>query len=208
MELLVATHNPGKMREFRALLTPLPVQVLFPSDLGLSVETREDGVTYAENARIKALAYARAVERERRTAPLAVLADDSGLEVDALGGAPGVRSARYTPGSDADRLATLLTHLEGIPWKRRTARFRCVVAIATPGGDLHMAEGICEGIIAVAPTGESGFGYDPIFYLPEFGCTMAELPAETKNQISHRARAVQAALPLLQKLFAEERRRG
>ncbi len=196
MTLLVATHNPGKMREFRALLASLPAQVLFPSDLGLEIVVEEKGATYAENARLKAQAYAQA-------GGLLTLADDSGLEVDALGGAPGVRSARYTPGSDADRLTALLSHLEDVPWERRSARFRCVVAIVTPQGDVHTAEGTCEGIIATAPAGSGGFGYDPAFYLPDHGLTMAQLPAEIKNQISHRARAVQAALPILQRLLAK-----
>ncbi|HIE39246.1 MAG TPA: RdgB/HAM1 family non-canonical purine NTP pyrophosphatase [Anaerolineales bacterium] len=201
MDLLVATHNPGKMREFRALLASLPAQILFPPDLGLMVEVVEDGATYVENARIKAEAYVRAIGGRDGIAPL-VLADDSGLEVDALGGAPGIHSARYTSGSDTDRLSALLARLEEVPWERRTARFRCVVVIVTPRGDLHIAEGSCEGVIATEPAGEGGFGYDPLFYLPEFGCTMAELPVRAKNQISHRARAVRAALPLLRRLLA------
>ena len=195
MELLVATNNPGKEREFRALLAELPVRLRFPAELGLQVEVAEDGPTYADNARLKAQAYARALGGE-----MVVLADDSGLEVDALGGAPGVRSARYALGSDADRLTQLLRHMEGVPPERRTARFRCVIAIVAPGGRVHTAEGICEGVIATGPAGSGGFGYDPVFYIPELGCTMAELPAEVKNQISHRARAVQAALPLLRRL--------
>ncbi|MCS7178765.1 MAG: RdgB/HAM1 family non-canonical purine NTP pyrophosphatase [Anaerolineae bacterium] len=193
--LLVVTHNPGKAREYRALLAPLPVRVCFPPDLGLQIKVSEDGATYVENAMRKARAGVEA-------SGFLSLADDSGLEVDALGGAPGVHSARYAPGSDADRVATLLTHLEGIPWERRTARFRCVIAIATPGGELYFTEGTCEGFIATAPAGSGGFGYDPIFYLPEFGCTMAQLPPEVKNRISHRARAVEAALPILRERIA------
>ena len=195
MDLLIATNNPGKEREFRALLAELPARLRFPAELGLQVEVVEDGPTYADNARLKAQAYAQALGGE-----MAVLADDSGLEVDALDGAPGVRSARYALGSDADRLTALLRHLEGVPAERRTARFRCVIAIVAPGGRVHMAEGICEGVIATVPAGSGGFGYDPVFYIPELGCTMAELPAEVKNRISHRARAVQAALPLLRRL--------
>ncbi|HIP87757.1 MAG TPA: non-canonical purine NTP pyrophosphatase, partial [Anaerolineales bacterium] len=130
-----------------------------------------------------------------------VLADDSGLEVDALNGAPGIRSARYTPGSDEDRIAALLRHLEGVPWERRTARFRCVIAVVPPDGTVHFAEGVCEGIIATEPAGGGGFGYDPVFYLPDLGCTMAQLPPEAKNRISHRARAVQAVMPVLRRLF-------
>ncbi|HEC33210.1 MAG TPA: RdgB/HAM1 family non-canonical purine NTP pyrophosphatase [Chloroflexi bacterium] len=203
MDLLVGTQNPGKMREYRALLASLPARVLFPADLGLAVEVTESGRTYAENACIKARVYARAIgQGHGGIAPLLVLADDSGLEVDGLDGAPGVRSARYVLGSDTDRLATLLAHLEGVPSERRTARFRCVIAIVAPQDELYTAEGTCEGVIATAPAGDGGFGYDPVFYLPEFGCTMAELPAQVKNRISHRARAVQAALPILRRLLA------
>ena len=201
MDLLVATHNTGKAREFRSLLATLPVPLHFPAELGLEVSVVESGSTYAENACIKASAYSQALKQSGvHLGPCAVLADDSGLEVDALDGAPGLHSARYTAGSDDDRLTALLTHLEGVPREGRTARFRCVVAVVTPAGAVHTAEGTCEGIIATAPAGEGGFGYDPVFYIPEFGCTMAELSAEVKNQVSHRARAVQAALPLLQRL--------
>lgn len=193
-ELLIVTDNPGKKREYRALMAALPVLLRFPSDLGYRIEVQEDRTTYGENAARKARAGV-------QVSGLLSLADDSGLEVDALGGAPGVRSARYTPGSDADRIAALLAHLNGIPWERRTARLRCVIAIATPEGDLYTAEGTCKGIIATAPAGTGGFGYDSVFYLPEFGCTMAQLPPEVKNRISHRARAVEAALPILQQLL-------
>lgn len=199
--LLVATGNRGKIREYRAVLAALPARLLFLPDLSLPVKVSEEGSTYADNARTKAQAYA-------RLSGLLALADDSGLEVDALGGAPGPRSARYAPGSDSDRLTALLQRLEGVPWEQRTARFRCVVAVATPDGDLYTAEGVCEGVIAAAPAGEGGFGYDPVFYLPEFGCTMAQLPAATKNRISHRARAVQAVLPLLEGLLAPGQRGG
>ena len=201
MDLLVATQNAGKVHEFRALLSPLPARVLFPVDLGLEVVVEEKGATYAENAALKARAYAAAARRSAALPPVVVLADDSGLEVDALDGAPGIRSARYTVGSDTDRLTALLSHLEGVPWERRTARFRCVVAVVTPQGNLHAAEGACEGVIATAPAGSGGFGYDPVFYFPEQGVTMAQLPAEVKNRISHRARAVQATLPMLRQLL-------
>lgn len=193
-EWLVVTDNPGKKREYQALLASLPVSIRFPSDLGYRIDVQEDGTTYTENAIRKARAGV-------QVSGLLSLADDSGLEVDVLGGAPGVRSARYTPGSDADRIAALLARLDGVPWEQRTARFRCVIAIATPEGELYTAEGTCEGVIATTPAGTGGFGYDPVFYLPEFGCTMAQLPPEAKNRISHRARAVQAALPILQQLL-------
>ncbi len=193
MRLLVATHNAGKMRELAALLKPWGGEVVFPAALGLHLDIVEDGTTYTENALKKAQAYA-------SVASLLTLADDSGLEVDALGGAPGVRSARYVAGSDRTRLEALLEALEGVPWERRGARFRCVVAIATPAGLCETAEGVCEGLIAFEPAGTGGFGYDPIFFLPQYGCTMAQLPPETKNRISHRARAIQAALPILDRL--------
>jgi XTP/dITP diphosphohydrolase len=196
MNLLVATRNNGKKREFRELLAPLDAVIRFPDDLGLHLDVREDGTTYAENAYKKAQRFARA-------SGLPTLADDSGLEVDALGGAPGIHSARYAPGSDAERAATLLSHLHGVPWEQRTARFRCVVVVVTPGGDVHQAEGICEGVIAFEPAGSGGFGYDPIFYLPEHACTMAQLSRQEKNLVSHRARAVQAAFPVLQCLVEE-----
>lgn len=193
MELLIATHNQGKMREFRLLLAPLKADLRFPFEFGLQIEVPEDGATYADNARQKALAYA-------RTAHLLTLADDSGLEVDALNGAPGVHSARYVQGHDADRVTALLARLRGVPMAQRTARFRCVIAVATPAEEVYYAEGMCEGLIAFEPAGQGGFGYDPIFYLPGHDCTMAQLPEEEKNWISHRARAVQTVIPILRRL--------
>jgi XTP/dITP diphosphohydrolase len=197
MELLIATQNPGKAREFRLLLAPLEADLGFPFEFGLQVEVPEDGMAYADNARQKALAYARA-------SGLLTLADDSGLEVDALNGAPGIRSARYAPGHDADRVAALLAQLRDVRWEQRTARFRCVVAIATPTRQLYSAEGVCEGRIAFEPAGQGGFGYDPIFYLPGYDCTMAQLSPAEKNRISHRAQAVEAAMPTLRRLLTQK----
>ncbi len=194
MELLIATRNPGKAREFRQLLMPLDAKFCFSSELGIHVEVVEDGSTYVENARKKAEAYLHA-------SGLLTMADDSGLEVDALDGAPGVYSARYRPGDDADRTEALLANLRDVPWEQRTARFRCVVVIVTPDGKIYDAEGVCEGLIAFRPAGQGGFGYDPIFYLPEYGCTMAQLPPVGKNRISHRAQAIRAALPELRRLL-------
>lgn len=196
-KLLVATYNPGKVREYRELLAGLPVEVTYPDELALSLDVAETGSTFAENAILKATAYARA-------SGLWTWADDSGLEVDALGGAPGVLSARYAgPGaSDADRYRKLLNALAGVPWDRRTARFRCTVALVTPAGLVRTAEGICEGIIAFGPIGDNGFGYDPVFYLPDWGLTMAQLPPEVKNQISHRGRAARAAAAILADMWA------
>jgi XTP/dITP diphosphohydrolase len=195
--LLVASTNPGKLRELHALLQGASVELVTPSLIGLHLEVREDGSTYAENAAKKALAFARA-------SGLLTLADDSGLEVEVLEGAPGLHSARYAPqpnATDADRRAYLLQQLQGHP-RPWSAQFRCVVALALPDGEVHFAEGICHGEIIPEERGEHGFGYDPIFLLPQYGRTMAELSMEEKNRISHRARAVRAALPLLLDLIA------
>jgi XTP/dITP diphosphohydrolase len=193
VKLLVATNNPGKVREYEELLAGLPVSITYPAQEGLELEVDESGETFEENARLKARTYAQA-------SGLLTLADDSGLEVDALGGAPGVYSARYAgPGSnDAERYRKLLAALDGIPAGQRSARFRCVVALARPGGAVETAAGICEGEIGFAPRGKHGFGYDPIFIVAgSGGQTMAELPPELKNRISHRARAVLAVRPIL-----------
>lgn len=198
-KLLVASNNPGKLKEYADLLDRLPVTLTSPVQEGLSLAVDESGATFAENAILKARAYAEA-------SGLLTLADDSGLEVDALDGAPGVRSARYAGegASDEDRYRLLLRNLAGVPQGKRTARFRCVVAVATPQGKVHTAEGRCEGVIGFEPRGTHGFGYDPVFYLPDRGQTMAELPPTVKNRISHRGRAVQAALPVLRWLLTKE----
>lgn len=187
VKLLVATNNPGKIREYEELLVGLPLEVTFPAQEGIALEVEESGATFEDNARLKALAYARA-------SGLLTLADDSGLEVDALGGAPGVWSARYagSGASDTDRYQKLLDAMAGVPDGQRTARFRCVVVLAWPDGAVRVAEGWCEGRIGWVPRGEHGFGYDPVFVVDGFGGqTMAELVPEVKNRISHRARAVQ-----------------
>ncbi len=194
--LLIATNNPGKTQEMQALLSGLAAELVTPAQLGLSLHVIEDGQTYAENAGKKAIAFARASN-------LISLADDSGLEVDALGGAPGLYSARYVgvPGaSDADRRRYLLKNLAGKPhpW---LARFRAAIAIGLPDGSVQTVEGGCPGEIISEERGHGGFGYDPIFFIPEMGCTMAELDMEQKNQISHRARAVMKSRPILEALF-------
>jgi XTP/dITP diphosphohydrolase len=190
--ILIATQNPGKIREISEILFSLNLQLLTPSDLSLSINPQETGSSYAENARIKALAY-------RDAANMAVLADDSGLEVDLLNGAPGVISARYAPGenaTDADRRAYLIENLKGFPhpWK---AHFHCTAIMAAPGGLFIETTGICHGMIIPEERGTGGFGYDQIFYLPEHQSTMAELPSTIKNKISHRARALMAMIPFL-----------
>jgi XTP/dITP diphosphohydrolase len=198
MKLLVASNNSGKLEEYRRLLRRLPLEVTNLRQEGIDLAPEETGLTFEENAIIKASAFA-------QQSGLLTLADDSGLEIDALGGEPGVHSARYQGtgrGEDVLRYTLVLRKLEGIPWQERTARFRCVVAIAMPGEPVKTAHGLVEGIIAFEPQGEHGFGYDPIFFLPEFKCTMAQLPPETKNSISHRAKAVEAAWPILQRYAA------
>ncbi|MCS7260897.1 MAG: RdgB/HAM1 family non-canonical purine NTP pyrophosphatase [Anaerolineae bacterium] len=202
--LLIATHNPGKLREFRMLFrevwSDFPLELVGLAEVGIALEPEESGHTFAENAILKARFFA-------AQSGLPTLADDSGLEIDALGGAPGVHSARYgntTRGQDAQRIALVLQQLKDVPWPQRTARFRCVVAIALPDGRCETASGSVEGYIDWRPQGEHGFGYDPIFYVPEFGCTMAQLEPVVKNRISHRARALKAALPLIRRLVLEQ----
>jgi XTP/dITP diphosphohydrolase len=195
--LLLATNNPGKRKELRQLLGNLPqIELVTPKERGISLAIKETGSTYRANAALKAQAYAQA-------SGLVVLADDSGLEVDALGGAPGLYSARYSrqPGAtDADRRIFLLRNLGDTP-RPWTARFRAVIAVAVPGEEIRFAEGVCEGEVIPEERGTNGFGYDPIFYMPELERTMAELSDEEKNRVSHRGRAVMVALPILREVF-------
>ncbi len=205
--LLIASGNIGKLREIEAILSAvklpagasgrnLQVELALPEQIGIRLDVEEDGATYAENAAKKALVYTRA-------SGLVTLADDSGLEVYALGGQPGLYSARYAPwpnATDADRRRYLLQNLQGKP-RPWTAHFHCTVVIAAPEGSLYFAEGDCPGEVIPEERGENGFGYDPIFYLPELGRTMAELAMEEKNHLSHRALAVLAALPILHNLI-------
>lgn len=193
--LLVATGNPGKVSEYRDLLGDLPFQLVSLRDVGIGFEVPETGETFEENARLKAEAYCAA-------SGLATLADDSGIMVDALGGAPGVHSARYGgPGlSDEDRVHVLLRELNRVPDERRTARFVCVIALAAPGRPTQLVRGEVEGRIARGPRGINGFGYDPVFLLPDRGLTTAELPSAEKHAVSHRGEAVRKARALLLKL--------
>ena len=195
--LVIATGNRGKFNEIAALLQGLDA-LLVPLDRVGPVEVPpEGGDSFQENARRKAEVVARAVGH-------LTLADDSGLEVDALGGQPGVLSARFGgPGkSDAERYLLLLRELDGIPLERRTARFRCVVAIAEPHGLLSVADGVCEGRITLAPRGDRGFGYDPIFEIASLGLTLAEVGPEVKNRVSHRAQAVAKVRAILERVLA------
>ena len=194
-ELLLATSNPGKIREYRFLLDSLGYQITTLTEKGITKAIVESGSSYEQNARLKALAYA-------KLSQLTAIADDSGLEVDALNGEPSIKSARFAGefATDTDKVNLLLAKLKDVPWEKRTARFKCVIAIASPGGHVEFCHGECYGMIASEATGGNGFGYDPIFFFPEMGKTMAELPFEIKNQISHRARASEKACRVLQKL--------
>jgi XTP/dITP diphosphohydrolase len=194
--LLIATNNKGKVKELQELLKDTGINLVTPAQIDLQLEVVEDGNTYAENATKKAVAFANA-------SGLISLADDSGLEVEALDGAPGLYSARYSPKSnatDADRRAYLLQNLQGKP-RPWTARFHATIAIATPNGEVHLTEGICEGEIIPEERGTGGFGYDPIFLLSELGKTMAELSMDEKNRLSHRAKAAMKAEVILNELF-------
>jgi XTP/dITP diphosphohydrolase len=197
--LLIATTNPHKLAEFTALLRPAPFELVDPRAIGLDVEVDETGTTFAENAALKALAWARA-------AGMLALADDSGLEIDALHGEPGVYSARWA-GPDVtypERFRILLGRLHDVPGERRTARYRCALAVADPTRLRLEADGVVEGYIATEPRGANGFGYDPIFEVPERGQTFGELGEVYKHSVSHRGRAVDAALPGLRALARSE----
>lgn len=191
-QLLIATHNQGKVREFYHLLGDVPFSLTSLKELGVSDEVEETGSTFHENAIIKAQGYA-------RLTGLLTLADDSGLEVDALNGDPGVYSARYGGEglTDEGRVDLLLHNMRGVPWNLRSARFRCVIAIAPPGGEATTVEGTVEGVIQYEPMGDNGFGYDPIFLLMHRGLTTAQLPMDEKNSLSHRGQAARKAADLL-----------
>jgi XTP/dITP diphosphohydrolase len=204
-QLVIATNNQGKLGEFRQLLDGCGFDLVTPADLGIPFDVEETGSTFDENARLKAVEAA-------RVCGLVALADDSGLEVDYLGGRPGVFSARYAGGdrtdpdiSEARQIELLLGELSGVPDDRRTARFRCVIAIATPAGNVRYADGVFEGRIGYEPRGEYGFGYDPVFIVPGRGMTSAELPPEEKNRISHRGRAAAKAREILMEMARAER---
>jgi len=195
-KLLLATNNKAKVREYKDLLRGLPFELVSLSELGINTRVDEVGESLEENAKLKATTLA-------RESQLLTLADDSGLEVDALGGEPGRLSARYAGegASDKDRVNYLLSRLEDVPAEKRSARFRCVIAIATLDGKVELCSGECQGVITFEPRGEEGFGYDPIFYLPGLGKTMAELTLEVKNEVSHRGRAAREAIKLLRRKY-------
>ena len=196
--ILVATTNAGKLREVRSILSFLPVQLIGLEAFPGLPEPIEDADTFEGNARLKALHYAKLTGRW-------TLADDSGLEVDALGGAPGVHSARYAgpQRNDAANNAKLVAELRSIPPHGRTARFRCVVALAAPGRVVATSDGTIEGRILDEPRGTNGFGYDPHFFVPEHGMTTAEMRPEQKNRLSHRGKAVSAMARRIEELLAK-----
>jgi XTP/dITP diphosphohydrolase len=197
-KVLLATNNQGKARELGSLIMGETWEFITPAEQGINLEVEETGTTFEQNAVLKAKAFAKASN-------LITLADDSGLEVDALDGAPGVLSARYAgpDATDQERNDYLLSKLADAPFEKRQARFRCVIAIAFPNGEMVMCKGECPGIITFEPKGENGFGYDPIFYLPEFEKTMAELTMDRKNEISHRGKAARQAQFYLKIVLAE-----
>jgi XTP/dITP diphosphohydrolase len=191
-DILMATTNRHKLEEYRVIFAGLPYRLLSLYDKQIDLDVEETGTTFAENAELKALTYA-------SLSGMLSLADDSGLEIDALGGAPGVYSARFA-GRDTsyeERFRLILAQLNGLPEEQRTARFRCAITIAEPSGFHRTVEGVIEGLIADAPRGTQGFGYDPIFLVPALGKTMAELAPEQKNRISHRGKAARLAAALL-----------
>ena len=203
--LLVASGNPGKLREYRQLLGDIPYNLTSLNDFDITEEVEETGETFAENSLLKSTTYA-------RLSGTLTLSDDSGLEVDALNGEPGVHTARYggdPNASDMDRVRLLLHNLEGVPWERRTARFRCFLSITHPSQDLGEGQssllvvGSVAGMIQYEPEGGEGFGYDPVFYLPSYGKTIAQLPLEEKNRISHRADAARKAVAALKRIAAQ-----
>ncbi|MBI2868783.1 MAG: RdgB/HAM1 family non-canonical purine NTP pyrophosphatase [Chloroflexi bacterium] len=194
-KLLLATINPHKTREYRSLLEGIPYDLVTLADVGINHVASEVGQTMEENARIKAADYS-------ARSGLLTMADDSGLEVNALGGAPGVYSARFAGegATDSDRIKLLLERLAGVPWEKRAARFRCVICLSEPGGEVCTCPGECRGLITFEPRGSEGFGYDPVFFFPELGKTMAELPMDVKNRVSHRGQAARLARQALEKL--------
>jgi XTP/dITP diphosphohydrolase len=195
VRLLIATTNLGKVREYQQLLSGLSCELVGLSEVGITQEAAETGSSYEENAVIKAQEYA-------ALSNLLTLADDSGLEVNILNGRPGVYSARYAPDSPS-RIRQLLTEMQDIPAEQRSARFQCVIALAWPDGRTEITAGSCEGQITLEARGANGFGFDPVFYVPEYGMTMAELSDAIKNQVSHRARAAQKMRPILERVLRE-----
>ena len=195
-KLLIATTNDGKIAEFRFLLRSLPFKLTTPSEEGKVLQVEETGLTFKDNAVIKASAYAAELG-------MMALADDSGIEVEALGGRPGVYSARYGGENltDEGRVELLLQEMKAVPWEKRTAAFRAVIAVAWPDGRILTREGIMNGTVNLSPVGGNGFGYDPIFYLSEYKATTAQLTSEQKNLLSHRGKAAEGIVKALLSQF-------
>jgi XTP/dITP diphosphohydrolase len=194
--LLVGTTSAGKIRELRQLLAGLPARVVFPADVGLDMDVAEGETSFAANAKTKARAY-------RRASGLMTIAEDSGFTVDALNGEPGVISARWGGTDYTVKNQLIIDRLAGLPDERRGCGYVTVLAIAMPDGRMFQRTGTCRGLVAREPAGTGGFGYDPIFYSPDLGKTMAQMEPGEKDAISHRGRAVSKALPLLRSLLAE-----
>ncbi|MTI81703.1 MAG: XTP/dITP diphosphatase [Firmicutes bacterium] len=197
--MVLASGNKGKLEELRTMLAPQNINVISLAHYPNMPETVEDGSTFKDNAIKKA-------KEAAKYTGLPVLADDSGLEVDHLGGKPGVHSARFAgiPKDDTANNNKLLEQMRNVPWEQRTARFRCVIAICTPEGELHTSDGFCEGYILEQLKGEGGFGYDPLFYVPKYDKTFAELDMNEKNKISHRGKALKGAVEILAKMVGKE----
>lgn len=196
--IIFATGNQGKMKEIRMIMEDLGIPVVSMKEAGIEADIEENGTSFAENAAIKARAI---MELSKEI----VMADDSGLVIDYLDGAPGIYSARYM-GEDTSydiKNTALINRLEGVPDEKRTARFVCAIACALPDGRVLTSEGTMEGIIGYEIKGENGFGYDPIFYLPEYGCTSAEISPEKKNELSHRGKALRAMKEKLRSILRE-----
>ena len=194
MKVVLASQNRHKLTEIQAILAKFDMELVLQSDLGVRIDVEENGSSFEENSELKARAVMEATG-------LPAIADDSGLCVDVLGGAPGIYSARYgAPAcvTDRDRLNHLLEELRGVRSEERTARFVCVITLLYPDGRKLAARGICEGMITFEPRGDDGFGYDPVFYIPSMGCTFAQMGADRKNAISHRANALQRLCGMLE----------
>ena len=201
--VIFATSNEGKMREVRAILADMPVRVLSMKEAGIKADVDENGTSFEENALIKASQIANCLPEEYKADKVFVLADDSGLEVDYLNKEPGIYSARYM-GEDTSydiKNQAIIDRLAGVPDEKRTARFVCAIACVLPDGSSQVARATIEGIIGYEIAGANGFGYDPIFYVPEYGCTTAELTAEQKNAVSHRGKALKEMKEKLQEYF-------
>jgi len=201
--VIFATSNEGKMREVRAILADMPVRVLSMKEAGIKVDVEENGTSFEENALIKASGIADCIPEEYKDDKVFVLADDSGLEVDYLNKEPGIYSARYM-GEDTSydiKNKAIIDRLAGVPDEKRTARFVCAIACVLPDGNSKITRATIEGMIGYEIAGANGFGYDPIFYVPEFGCTTAELTPEQKNVVSHRGKALKEMKEKLREYF-------